>query len=101
MCLWTTTGDWPGATQELRALLCSDTAQPFESDELNQVSIKVLKNFRARNEAQEEPPAKRRRTVPEREQDTSDIENHLVMMLNGSSSESPVLHLKDLHITIQ
>ncbi|KAJ4304960.1 serine/threonine-protein kinase M1 [Kalmusia sp. IMI 367209] len=102
LCLWTMPGDWPVMIQELRTLLCSDTTQIFSTDELNDQSIAITKTFRQVNKVDKEPPAKRRRTVPEVDEDTrSDIFNRLVSLLNGSASESPVLHLKNFHALIQ
>lgn len=100
ICLWTASGDWPTEVQELRAHLCSDAGKPFENDELNDQSVEVVKAFRLANKKVEEPPAKRRRK--EVDKDTpSDLLNHLVMLLTGGSSKSPVSDLKNLHILVQ
>jgi serine/threonine-protein kinase ATR len=75
--------------------------EPFLNNELNEASTRVVSFFREKHKSSEEPPAKRRRTVPEQNNSQSDILNHLMMTLNGSSSDSPVLDLKDFHLLIQ
>jgi len=54
------------------------------------------------NPMDEERPAKRRRTLPENAEDEKpDAYVELKMILNGSSPESPVLNLSDLHHIVQ
>jgi serine/threonine-protein kinase ATR len=54
------------------------------------------------NSVDEERPSKRRRTLPETlGAETYDAYGELKVILNGSSPDSPVLHLTDLHQTVQ
>ncbi|KAL5418072.1 hypothetical protein PMIN06_006043 [Paraphaeosphaeria minitans] len=102
ICLWTTPGDWPAEVQEFRALLSSETGRPFDDEELNDQSVHVINAFRTANKGDEQPPAKRRRTAPEPDSDAPvDVLNQLVLLLNGSSAESPVMDLKDFHVSVQ
>lgn len=54
------------------------------------------------NLLEEERPTKRRRTLPETSPDEHvNVYNQLVMALNGSSPETSMLHLSDLHVIVQ
>jgi serine/threonine-protein kinase ATR len=58
--------------------------------------------FRQMNLMDEERPTKRRRTLPETsEAESYDAYGELKVILNGSSPDSPVLHLTGLHQTVQ
>ncbi|KAF1978386.1 hypothetical protein BU23DRAFT_586870 [Bimuria novae-zelandiae CBS 107.79] len=104
ICLWTTPGDWPGVVQELRSLLCSDAispfTNPFENEELGELSVTVIGAFRSMNKPAEEPSVKRRKTAAGPGADSFDMLNHLVTLLNRSLSDSPDSHLKNLYLSI-
>jgi serine/threonine-protein kinase ATR len=77
-------------------------SENFLAEELKQEWALFAKTFRQTNPADEERPAKRRRTLPENAGDENpDAYGELKMILNGSSSESPVLDLSDLHNIVQ
>ncbi|KAF2644722.1 hypothetical protein P280DRAFT_390394 [Massarina eburnea CBS 473.64] len=104
LCLWTSPGDWPSEVEEQRARLCVDASKKSSSEELNQdfFSMSVVRTFRQMNIVEQEPPAKRRRTLPEvEENECFNMYEQLVMTLNGSTSESPVLNLSNLHQIVQ
>ncbi|CAI6340552.1 unnamed protein product [Periconia digitata] len=104
LCLWTPAGDWPAEVEELRSHLCSDNEHVFLSEELNEdyLSLNAVKVFRDKNEKQSEPPAKRRKTLAEAgEGKQADAYQELVVLLNTSKSESPVLNLSGLDQTIR
>jgi serine/threonine-protein kinase ATR len=70
--------------------------------ELIQESPFLTSDFRQMNSVDEERPSKRRRTLPETSgAETYDAYGELKVILNGSSPDSPVLHLTDLHQTVQ
>jgi serine/threonine-protein kinase ATR len=82
---------------DIRRELCESATDSFSNAQVSEASTPVLKAFRVLNSENEERPAKRRKTLP----DTSDI-NHttyerLVMALNGSTHDSPILNLSNLH----
>jgi serine/threonine-protein kinase ATR len=72
------------------------------SAELVQESPVLTSAFRQMNPVDEERPTKRRRTLPEAPgAESYDVYGELKVILNGSSPDSPVLHLRDLHQTVQ
>lgn len=79
-----------------------DGSGSFSNAQLVQESQSITKTFRAINVVDEDRPAKRRKTLPESaEIEGKDVNEatyeQLVMKLNGSTQESPVLNLSALH----
>jgi serine/threonine-protein kinase ATR len=57
----------------------------------------IMKTFRILNQGDEERPAKRRKTLPESTEDINEsVWQRLVVTLNGSTQDSPVLNLSNL-----
>jgi serine/threonine-protein kinase ATR len=82
---------------DIRKELCESDAGNFSTPQLTEESKQILKAFRVLNLGSEERPTKRQKTLP----DTSDI-NHttyerLMVVLNGSTYDSPILNLSNLH----
>jgi serine/threonine-protein kinase ATR len=87
---------------DIRKELCINPAASFTNPQLFIDSTSVVKTFQILNTSTDEPPAKRRKTLPEFSEDTStSIYEQLVVFMNGSIHESPVLNLANLHNTIQ
>jgi serine/threonine-protein kinase ATR len=97
LCLWTAPGTWPMSVADIRKELCESDTGNFSNAQLAEESTRILKLFRVLNLGTEERPTKRRKTLP----DTSDINRtiyeRLMMVLNGSSQDSPVFNLSNLH----
>ena len=99
LCLWTAPGDWPAEVQDLRTHLCSASGPCFLSEVLDEdpVSMSLATTFCEINTQELEPPAKRRRTLPDGGEDEKfSTYDEIVMKLNGSISDSPVLNLSSL-----
>lgn len=103
--MWTTPDSWPSEVATIRQKLRTDASASFTDANLLQDSALVLKTFRALNiddDEDKDRPVKRRRTIP----DSSDDEEpstyeQLMTLLNGSSQDSPVLNLANLHNIVQ
>lgn len=87
---------------ELRKGIYANDSGGFSDIQLLEQSASVVQTFRELNLGGEDRPAKRRKTLPESEEttDTSTYER-MIMVLNGSTQESPVLDLTDLHNIVQ
>ncbi|KAI4673661.1 uncharacterized protein J4E88_008717 [Alternaria novae-zelandiae] len=101
LCLWTAPGIWPIHIADIRRELCEGDTGSFSDAQLSEQSTPILKSFRMLNLGNEERPAKRRKKLLH----TPDI-NHttyerLVMILNGSTHDSPVPNLTNLHNIIE
>jgi serine/threonine-protein kinase ATR len=103
LCLWTSSDSWPVAVASIREELCTGAAASFTERELRERSTSVLQTFRALNIGDDnDRPAKRRKTLPNTLEDGNRAAyEELKALLVGSSQESPVLHLVDLHNIIQ
>jgi serine/threonine-protein kinase ATR len=82
---------------DIRKELCESDTGSFSNAQLTDESTQILKVFRELNLGGEERPTKRRKTLP----DTSDINRttyeRLMMVLNDSTYDSPILNLSNLH----
>jgi serine/threonine-protein kinase ATR len=82
---------------DIRKELCESDTGSFSNAQLTDESTQILKAFRVLNLGSEERPTKRRKTLP----DTSDINRttyeRLMMVLNDSTYDSPILNLSNLH----
>lgn len=84
--------------EELRVNESGGISDPQVSEE----SMSVVKSFSSINLGDEDRPAKRRKTLPDASEDINhSTYRQLVIALNGSTQESPVLNLSNLHSTIQ
>lgn len=104
LCLWTSPGAWPTEVADLRNELCLNQSDSFSNPQLSEESMSIVKTFRALNLGDIDRPVKRRKTLPDPTEDedvNSSVYAQLQMALNGSSLESPVLGLSDLHNTVQ
>ena len=87
---------------ELRKELCENESESFSDIELSEQSMPVVKTFRLLNLSNEERPAKRRKTLPNASEDINrSTYEQLVVSLNGSTQDSPVHNLSNLHNIIQ
>ena len=87
---------------DLRKELCESESESFSDAQLSEESIPIMRTFRMLNLGDEERPAKRRKTLPESTEDANEsVYQRLVMLLNGSTQDSPVLNLSNLHNIIQ
>jgi serine/threonine-protein kinase ATR len=88
--------------EDIRKQLCSDTSEGFSAANLVKESIAITRIFRESNLDDEERSAKRRKTLPDSPDDINDGTYHkLLTVLNGSSHETSVLNLSDLHNIVQ
>ncbi|KAH7380651.1 protein kinase rad3 [Pyrenochaeta sp. MPI-SDFR-AT-0127] len=102
LCLWTSPGDWPMDVASLREELCLNTSGCFSDPQILEESAQVMKTFQAINSGDMDRPVKRRKVLPGPVEDiNSSTYEQLVIALNGSTQESPVLNLSGLHNTIQ
>lgn len=105
MCLWTIPDSWPSEVAAIRQELRTDASSSFTDAQLLEDSALVLKTFRALNiddEEDKDRPVKRRRTIPDSSDDDGPAPYEQMMtLLNGSSQESPVLNLGNLHNIVQ
>lgn len=101
LCLWTTKGSWPASTEHLRKELCTNGAASFTSVQIAEDATKCVEDFQ-RMHLGENRPAKRRKTQHKPSGDANISAYHeLMILLNGSSQESPVLNLSNLHNVVQ
>ncbi|KAH4967839.1 hypothetical protein HBI26_107510 [Parastagonospora nodorum] len=103
LCLWTSPDSWPVEVSDLRKELCTNPLGAFPNPQVFGEATAVLKTFRALNLGDEDDrPIKRRKTLPDSSEDINELTyKQLVIVLNGSSQESPVLNLRNLHNIIQ
>lgn len=102
LCLWTSPGAWPLHVADLRKELCENETGSFSDAQLSEESASTVKAFRALNLGEESRPAKRRKKLPDSTEDINQSTyEQLVMTLNGSTQDSPVLNLSNLHNIIQ
>ncbi|KAF1947946.1 hypothetical protein EJ02DRAFT_429695 [Clathrospora elynae] len=102
LCLWTAPGIWPMEVADIRKELCESESESFSDAQLAAESISIIKTFRALNLGDEDRPAKRRKTLPDSTEDLNESAyEQLVMVLNGSTQDSPVLNLANLHNIVQ
>jgi len=101
--LWTSPGTWPAEVEDARNELCTNASGSFTDPQLLEGAASVLKSFRGLNLTDEEDrPVKRRKTLPDSSEDVNiSVYEQLVMVLNGSTQDSPVLNLSDLHNLVQ
>jgi len=82
----------------LRKELCENESASFSDIELSEQSTPLVKTFRSLNLSNEDRPAKRRKTSPDASEDINrSTYEQLVVLLNGSTQDSPVLNLSNLH----
>ncbi|KAF2712355.1 hypothetical protein K504DRAFT_372017 [Pleomassaria siparia CBS 279.74] len=98
-CLWTSPGDWSDEVTDLRSALCSDNTQMFSDSLLQEVSVSILRIFKETNTTDVERPTKRLKVLSDGTGALTTY-NELLVVLNGSSQESPVLELTGLHTSI-
>ncbi|KAF2633644.1 hypothetical protein BU25DRAFT_381226 [Macroventuria anomochaeta] len=97
LCLWTSKAEWPESTESLREELCSNGAASFMSAQIAEDATKCIQVFQRTNLV-EDRPAKRRKTLHESSEDANTSAYHeLTILLNGSSQDSPILNLSNLH----
>jgi serine/threonine-protein kinase ATR len=103
LCLWTAPDSWPVAVTDVRKELCTNAFGAFPNPQILEVATAVLKTFRALNfDEEDDRPAKRRKTLPESSEDVNEsIYRQMVVKLSGSTQDSPVLNLSNLHNIIQ
>ncbi|KAL6705751.1 serine/threonine-protein kinase M1 [Coniothyrium glycines] len=102
LCLWTSPGTWPIEVETLRLKLCEDDTAGFSDIQLFDDGHSVITAFRTLNVSEQDRPAKRRKTLPERMNDINETTyERLSMILNGSTESSPVLALANLHSIFQ
>jgi serine/threonine-protein kinase ATR len=83
---------------DLRRELCESESGSFSDAQLSRESMSIVKTFRVLNLGDEERPSKRQKTLPGSSKDINDSSyERLVMALNGSTQDSPVLNLSNLH----
>jgi serine/threonine-protein kinase ATR len=86
----------------MRKDLCTNTVGSFTDPQLLKESTTVAKIFRALNLGDDERPTKRRKTLPNSPEDVNESAyQNIVMLLNGSTQDSPVLSLANLHNIVQ
>jgi serine/threonine-protein kinase ATR len=87
---------------DLRKELCENESGSFSNAQLSEESVSAVKAFRALNLGDGDRPAKRRKKLPESSEDINRYTyEQLVMTLNGSTHDSPVLSLSNLQNIIQ
>ncbi|UPX14348.1 Non-specific serine/threonine protein kinase [Ascochyta rabiei] len=101
LCLWTSKGTWPEKVETLREELCSEGAASFTTAQLAEDATKCVQVFQSMH-LDDERPAKRRKILHQSSKDVNTSAYHqLTMLLNGSSQESPILNLSNLHNIVQ
>ncbi|KNG49644.1 protein kinase rad3 [Stemphylium lycopersici] len=102
LCLWTSPGSWPMHIADLRKELCENESGSFSDAQISEESASTVKTFRTLNLDVEDRPAKRRKTLPDSSDDTNKtMYERLAITLNGSTQDSPVLNLSNLHNIVQ
>ncbi|KAF1837293.1 protein kinase rad3 [Decorospora gaudefroyi] len=102
LCLWTTPGVWSIQVTDLRKELCDSESGSFSDAQLSKESTSTVKKFRLSNLGDDERPSKRRKTLLDASEDINETTyEQLVMALNGSTQDSPVLNLSNIHHVIQ
>lgn len=87
---------------DLRKELCENELGGFSNVQLCEESTSSVKAFRALNLGDGDRPAKRQKTLPGSPDDINPaVYNRLIMILNGSTTDSPVLDTTDLVNTIK
>jgi serine/threonine-protein kinase ATR len=87
---------------DIRIELRVNAATSFTNPQLLKDSAVLVKNFQTLTSNDNERPAKRRKTLPDASEDNSRlIYEQLVLSLNGSAQDSPVLNLANLHNVIR
>ncbi len=87
---------------DLRKSLCENESESFSDVHLLEKSVPVVRMFKELNLGDEARPAKRRRKAIDSAEDTdASMYAQLVTVLNGSTHESPVLNLANLHNILQ
>jgi serine/threonine-protein kinase ATR len=101
LCLWTTGGSWPTCTESLREKLYIEGTSSFASAQIAGDAAKCIEIFQTLY-LDEERPAKRRKTRHESSEDINTSTYHeLTRLLNGSTQESPVFNLSNLHSIVR
>lgn len=88
----------------MRKELCVNESGSFSDAILTDEAVAITKAFRLVNLGDEDRPAKRRKLLPDsiENQDFNALTfGKLVVSLNGSTQESPVINLSNLHNIIQ
>lgn len=88
---------------DLRKELCTNPLGAFPNPQVLEEATEILKTFRSLNIGDEDDrPSKRRKTLPDSSEDINDSAyKQLMIVLNGSSQESPVFNLSNLHNIVQ
>lgn len=87
---------------DLRKELCENESGSFSDAQISEESASTVKTFRTLNLDVEDRPAKRRKTLPDSSDDTNKtMYERLAITLNGSTQDSPVLNLSNLHNIVQ
>ncbi|KAH7552423.1 hypothetical protein BM1_08374 [Bipolaris maydis] len=94
LCLWTSPGTQSMQVADLRKELCENEFGSFSHAQLSEESMSAVKAFRALNLGDGDRPAKRRKKFPEASEDINqDTLRRIMMIVNGSTQDSPVLNL--------
>ncbi|CAA9966791.1 Protein kinase rad3 [Pyrenophora teres f. maculata] len=102
LCLWTGPGAWPVHVADLRKELCENESASFSDVGLSEQSTPLIKTYCSLNIITEDRPTKRRKTIPDASEDINrSTYEKLVVSLNSSTQDSPVLNLSNLHNIIQ
>lgn len=87
---------------DLRKELCENESGSFSDAQISEESASIVKTFRTLNLDVEDRPAKRRKTLPDSSDNINQtIYEKLVITLNGSAQDLPVLNLSNLHNIVQ
>lgn len=102
LCLWTSPDMKSMQVANLRKELCENEFGSFSDAQLSEESMSAVKAFRALNLGDGDRPAKRRKKLPESSEDVNqDALRRIMMSLNGSIHDSPVLFLSNAQDLIQ
>ncbi|KAK1911299.1 hypothetical protein P3342_012598 [Pyrenophora teres f. teres] len=102
LCLWTGPGAWSVHVADLRKELCENESASFSDVGLSEQSTPLIKTYCSLNIITEDRPTKRRKTIPDASEDINrSTYEKLVVSLNSSTQDSPVLNLSNLHNLIQ
>ena len=87
---------------DLRKELCENESGGFLNAQLSEESTSSVKAFRALNLGDEDRPAKRQKTLPgSLDRTNTAVYNRIIMILNGSTPDAPILNTTDLVNTIR